>query len=248
MAHIATFDDGFVMAAAERAGYRGFCNASHLVLCDEGHPRFGQMLRASDLGLPFEGEAYGEGDAMLVEEAGSGEPRPAGQCERANLWVDRPIQGPKGELMVKSSFQLLAEACREHSLAQYSAECAVPVADIEALAREFTSHGTRAAVVSHGGTMSANGFYSAWAIMMLNVMIGNLNARGGAVASGGKFDPFGAGPRYDLASFPGMVKPAGVFLSRSKFPYEKTSEYRRKREAGQNPYPAQEPWFPISAP
>uniref|UniRef100_UPI001C5B8FEC hypothetical protein n=1 Tax=Aeromonas hydrophila TaxID=644 RepID=UPI001C5B8FEC len=91
-------------------------------------------------------------------------------------------------------------------------------------------------VVSHGGTMSANGFYSAWAIMMLNVMIGNLNARGGAVASGGKFDPFGAGPRYDLASFPGMVKPVGVFLSRSKFPYEKTSEFRRKREAGQNPY------------
>ena len=235
-------------AAAERAGYRGFCNASHLVLSDESHPRFGQMLRASDLGLPFEGEAYGEGDAMLVEEANSGEPRPAGQCERANLWVDRPIQGPKGALMVKSSFQLLAEACREHSFAQYSAECAVPVADIEALAREFTSHGTRAAVVSHGGTMSANGFYSAWAIMMLNVMIGNLNARGGAVASGGKFDPFGAGPRYDLASFPGMVKPAGVFLSRSKFPYEKTSEYRRKREAGQNPYPAQEPWFPISGP
>ncbi len=235
-------------AAAERVGYRGFCNASHLVLCDESHPRFGQMLRASDLGLPFEGEAYGEGDAMLVEEASSGEPRPAGQCERANLWVDRTIQGPKGKFMVKSSFQLLAEACREHTLAQYSAECAVPVSDIEALAREFTSHGTRAAVVSHGGTMSANGFYSAWAIMMLNVMIGNLNARGGAVASGGKFDPFGAGPRYDLASFPGMVKPAGVFLSRSKFPYEKTSEYRRKREAGQNPYPAREPWFPISGP
>jgi tetrathionate reductase subunit A len=45
-----------------------------------------------------------------------------------------------------------------------------------------------------------------------------------------------------------MVKPAGVFLSRSKFPYEKTSEYRRKKEAGQNPYPAHEPWFPISGP
>ena len=53
------------------------------------------MLRASDLGLPLMGSLW-RGDAMLVEEASSGEPRPAGQCERANLWVDRPIQGPKG--------------------------------------------------------------------------------------------------------------------------------------------------------
>ncbi|EOD55044.1 molybdopterin-dependent oxidoreductase, partial [Aeromonas molluscorum] len=234
--------------AAERAGYRGFCNASYLVVCDESHPRFGQMLHASDLGLPHGGEAYGEGDGVLVVEEGSGELRVAGQCERARLWVDRRLPTAGGTLAVKSSFQLLAEACREHSLEQYSQECAVPVSAIEELAREFTSHGTRAAVISHGGTMSANGFYSAWAIMMLNAMIGNLNARGGAVASGGKFNPFGAGPRYDLESFPGMVKPAGVFLSRSKFPYEKTSEYRRKKEAGQNPYPAREPWFPLSGP
>ena len=96
---------------------------------------------------------------MLVEEAGSGEPRPAGQCERANLWVDRTIQGPKGEFTVKSSFQLLAEACREHSLEQYSAECAVPVADIEALAQEFTSHGTRAAGsrAGRGGRCTSTG-------------------------------------------------------------------------------------------
>jgi tetrathionate reductase subunit A len=45
-----------------------------------------------------------------------------------------------------------------------------------------------------------------------------------------------------------MVEPKGVFLSRSKFPYEKTSEYRRKVEAGESPYPAKEPWFPISSP
>ncbi len=86
------------------------------------------------------------GDAMLVE-AGSGEPRPADQCERANLWVDRTIQGPK-----RSSRSRAASSCwprrAASTLAQYSAECAVPVADIEALAREFTSHGTRAAVVS----------------------------------------------------------------------------------------------------
>jgi len=231
-------------AAAERAGYRGFSNASHLVICDEQHPRFGQMLHASDLALLHAGEPRGAGDPVLVVDAVTGAPVPASECERARLWVDAKLGG----VAVKSSFQLLAEASREHTLAQYSQECAVPVAEMCNLAREFTSHGTRAAVISHGGTMSANGFYTAWAILMLNAMIGNLNAKGGAVASGGKFNPFGEGPRYDLTAFPGMVKPGGVFLSRSRFPYEQTSEYRRKREAGENPYPAREPWFPISGP
>lgn len=103
-------------------------------------------------------------------------------------------------------------------------------------------------MISHGGTMSANSFYSAWAIMMLNAMVGNLNMKGGTFASGGQFPAFGKGPRYDLKTFPGMVKPSGVFLSRSKFPYEKTSEFKRKKAAGQNPYPSQQPWFPISPP
>ncbi|MGL5038658.1 MAG: tetrathionate reductase subunit A [Aeromonas sp.] len=231
-------------AAAERAGYRGFSNASHLVISDEQHARFGQMLHASDLGLVYTGEPYGLGDPVMVIDAVTQAPMPANACEQAQLWVDTKL----GDVAIKSSFQLLAEASREYSLEQYSQECTVPVAAMSELAREFTSHGTKAAVISHGGTMSANGFYTAWAILMLNAMIGNVNAKGGAVASGGKFNPFGEGPRYNLMTFQDIVKPSGVFLSRSKFPYEKTSEYRRKLDAGKNPYPAHEPWFPISGP
>lgn len=33
-------------------------------------------------------------------------------------------------------------------------------------------------------------------------------------------------------------------LSRTRFPYEKTSEFKRKNEAGQSPYPARAPWYP----
>lgn len=33
-------------------------------------------------------------------------------------------------------------------------------------------------------------------------------------------------------------------LSRHRFPYEKSSEYRRKKESGLSPYPAKAPWYP----
>ena len=79
---------------------------------------------------------------------------------------------------------------------------------------------------------------------MLNNLIGNLNVKGGWVMDAGPFGPFGPGPRYNFAQFPGAVKPTGVTLSRTRFPYEKTSEFQRKKAAGENPYPAKAPWYP----
>ncbi|MGI1968372.1 tetrathionate reductase subunit A [Shewanella baltica] len=234
--------------AAKASGYRGFSNAGFLIVSEPTHPRYGQYLFASDLGLPFEGKAYGEQDSQLVVDATSGEVVLANQSQKAKLDVNQSVDTPKGAIAVKSSFQLLSEAAHSFEMAHYAKECDISEAQIIALADKFTSHGTKAAVISHGGTMSANGFYSAWAIMMLNAMIGNINLKGGALASGGSFPAFGKGPRYNLQEFDGMVEPKGVFLSRSKFPYEKTSEYRRKVEAGESPYPAKEPWFPISSP
>ena len=56
----------------------------------------------------------------------------------------------------------------------------------------------------------------------------------------------------DLATistkFEGKVGLKGIFLSRSKFPYQKTSEYKRRVAAGKSPYPTRAPWYPISAP
>lgn len=234
--------------AAKASGYRGFSNAGFLIISEPTHPRYGQYLFTSDLGLPFEGKAYGEQDSQLVVDATSGEVVFASQSQKAKLDVNQSVDTPKGAIAVKSSFKLLSEAAHSFEMEHYAKECDISEAQIIALADKFTSHGTKAAVISHGGTMSANGFYSAWAIMMLNAMIGNINLKGGALASGGSFPAFGKGPRYNLQDFDGMVEPKGVFLSRSKFPYEKTSEYRRKVEAGESPYPAKEPWFPISSP
>jgi tetrathionate reductase subunit A len=147
-------------------------------------------------------------------------------------------------IAVCTAFVKLRAEAHKKTLEEYAALCGVPVKEIEDLAREFTSHGKQAVANSHGGTMNGSGFYTAYAIAMLNNLIGNLNVRGGWVMDAGPFGPFGPGPRYNFAQFEGAVKPRGVALSRTKFPYEKTSEFKRKKEAGQNPYPAKAPWYP----
>ncbi len=45
---------------------------------------------------------------------------------------------------------------------------------------------------------------------------------------GGKFNGFAEGPRYNLVEFPGLVKPKGLNIARSKAAYETSDEYREK--------------------
>lgn len=148
---------------------------------------------------------------------------------------------------VKSGLQRLKEAAEKLSLAQYSEQCGVPEAQIIALAETFTSHGRKAAVISHGGMMAGNGFYNAWSVMMLNALIGNLSLSGGVFVGGGKFNGVSDGPRYNMNSFAGKVKPSGLSIARSKTAYEASEEYRDKIAGGQSPYPAKAPWYPFVA-
>lgn len=233
--------------AAQKAGYRSHSNAAFLIHADQADPRYGQYVHASEAGLHYEGDPLGKGDPALVVDASTGALTPAGKSFKALIELPEGFAVP-GIPRVATSFMLLAESAREHTLEEYSAFCDVPVEKIKDLAVRFTSHGTKANVFTHGGTMSADGFYTAWAILMLNALIGNLNEAGGTIPNAGTYHAFGKGPRYDLATFDGMVQPKGVFLSRSKFPYEKTSEFKRLKAAGKNPYPSPQPWFPLSSP
>src|SRR3546814_8115655 len=88
------------------------------------------------------------------------------------------------------------------SRADYAEACGIPVQVIEDLADEFTSYGKQAVTDMHGGTMNGAGFYTAYAIYMLNTLVGNLNVKGGLVLDAGPFGPFGPGPRYHFAHFP----------------------------------------------
>ncbi|XKH61539.1 tetrathionate reductase subunit TtrA [Halomonas sediminis] len=230
--------------AAEAAGEATHTNATHLVIDTEGHPRRGRFLRASDLG---QAEAGSEADLPMV--VADGELVQGTQVMAAELFVDREVALADGNsVRVKSSMTLLREAANEHGLAEYAEHCGIPEATIVDLARRFASHGRRAVTNSHGGMMSGNGFYAAFGMQMLNVLAGNHNRKGGSAVGGGQFNGVGEGPRYDLANFPGKRGPQGLFLSRSRFPYEKSSEYQRKVAAGENPYPARAPWRSLAPP
>jgi tetrathionate reductase subunit A len=161
----------------------------------------------------------------------------------AELLVDRVLVFGGREVRVRSGAELLRREAFSRDLAGWAALCGVPAETIAALAREFTAHGRKAAVSTHGGTMAGNGFVNAFSLVTLNALIGNLHWKGGTFTGGGGFPDNGAGPRYDLANFEGKVTPRGLALGRNNLPYERSSEFRRKREAGQNPYPAQKPWY-----
>ncbi len=234
-------------AAMTAAGEVSWTNATHLIVADPTHPRFGTCLRGADLGWPKVGDDKTP-DVYVVRLVGDGSVAAHTAPVPAELFVDEPMRiAALGETPVRvcSALAMLREQAGRKTLDEYAALCGVAPADIEAIAREFTSYGKHAVADAHGGTMSGSGFYTAYAIAMLNTLVGNLNVEGGLVLDAGPFGPFGPGPRYDFANFAGKVQPRGVALSRTRFPYEKTSEFRRKKEAGQATYPANAPWYPI---
>ncbi len=228
------------LAAAKAAGEVAWSNATHLVIADPAHARFGRFLRGSDVGAAVaEADRGKDADPFVVIDPATDAPVVAGATP-ATLFAEREIEIEGKPVKVATSLSLLAASARAHTIADYAAICGVPEDVVVGLAREFTSHGKKAAISSHGGTMAGNGFQSAFAIVMLNTLIGNLNRKGGTFATAGGFNPY-AGPRYKLADFPGSVKPAGVPLSRN-VPYEKTTEFKTKKAAGKA-WPAEAPWF-----
>lgn len=232
------------LKVAEAAGEASWSSATHLVVVQPGHARDGRYLRGSDLGMVFtEEERYKDGDPYVVFDPVTKKPVAHTEAKgEAALFFDGEAQAGTETLKLKSAMSLLRDEAFKHSLADYSAACGIPVNVIEGLARELTSHGKRAAVNAHGGMMSGGGFYNAYAVVMLNTLIGNLNRKGGTLVNGGAFKDAGEGPRYNLESFAGAVKPGGTPLGRN-VPYEKSTEFKRKKAGGQA-YPAQAPWYP----
>ena len=232
------------LRAAEAGGEPSFTNASWLVIAQDGHPRQGRFLRGSDIGMALaEADRYKDADPYLVIGP-DGQPLAAESAagavplEAAGLTVsvgDEPV-------LLKTSFELLRESALKEAQAEYSRICGIPVEVITGLADEFTRHGRKASAVAHGGMMGGNGFYNAYSVVTLNALIGNLNWKGGFAMNGGPFKDAGAGPRYNLESFPGQVKPHGVPLGRNAA-YERSAEFARRKAEGK-PYPSRDAWFP----
>src|SRR5690606_37394276 len=92
------------------------------------------------------------------------------QAEPAELFVERTVTLDGQPVLVSSSLSRLHAEARRMSLEDYARESGVPVEKITGLAERFTRYGKQAVANSHGGTMSGSGFYTAYAIGMLNTL------------------------------------------------------------------------------
>ncbi|RYA24728.1 tetrathionate reductase subunit TtrA [Malaciobacter halophilus] len=206
-----------------------FTNATHLIIQDKDDNS--KVLKIDNKELVID-----EKDGVLKE---------ASIVKQAKLFVDDIVLYKNKTYKVKSAMTLLKENAFEYDLEFFSNECGIGKDKIIQTAREFTSHGRKAAIDCHGGTMHTTGFYTTYAIMMLGAMIGNLNYKGGMSAGGGRYKDF-KGSKYNLISYDGKIKPKGYRIDKTRVAYEKTAEYKQKLSQGKNPYPAKDTWYPFT--
>ncbi|MBN2654991.1 MAG: molybdopterin-dependent oxidoreductase [Nitrospirae bacterium] len=223
--------------AASAIGHACYTNASHLVIVDDKHPNARKFLRMSDLdpSVPKEvGAAY----VVLTKD---NKVSAFDKVDSAQLDAEAVLKSTAGtEIKVKTSFRLMKEAVMEHNLDDYAKFSGVEKAKIEKVAREFTSYGTKAAVTQyHGAGNYISGTYASYPVAMLNALIGSVDRKGGYMKAGGGAAAWNSG-LYDLKTFEGARKLQGPPLSREKFAYEKTTEFKK------NGYPSKRPWFPFS--
>src|SRR5699024_5685386 len=136
----------------------------------EDHPLYGQFLRQADM---ENSEDDRDESPILVMDAETDKLEVESKVKNGILDLEEEVTlKDDTKVTVKTGFALLKESARKHTLDEYSDFCGVPAKTIVGLAKKFTSHGRKAAIITHGGMMSGNGFYNAWAILTLNVLIG----------------------------------------------------------------------------
>ncbi len=221
--------------AAKKVGEPTWTNAAYLIKIEDGRP--GALLRADEVGI-------GKKEQFVVIM--DGKPVTHDSVDNADLEVETTIKDatPKSTKIfnVKTPFLLLKDKVMEKSLQEWADLCGLNVETIVNLAREFVSHGKKATADSYrGACQHTSGFYMTRAIVMLNVLIGNFDWKGGMAVGGGHWTEMGGkeGSVFDLSAHPSKKKTFGIPLDREKIKYEKTTLFKD--------YPAKRPFFPLSS-
>jgi anaerobic selenocysteine-containing dehydrogenase len=217
-------------AAANAVKETTWSNASYLVKIERDGP--GALLRADEAGVGAKDEFV----AMI-----DGKPVAVNVHEGAAVVGDLVFTGTVGGYAVKSVFALLTEMARSKTVAQWGEECGIAEAEIARAAKDFTSHGKQAvAELYRGPVQHTNGYYNAQAIILLNVLIGNADWKGGLQAGGGHWHEDGTkqGPYNIKKLYADKAKSFGVPVTREKHKYEDSTLF--------SGYPARRCWYPFS--
>ncbi len=223
------------MTAAEDNGEASYTDATHLVRLDEM-----VFLTAEDAGVEPAQDSDGNpitGGRVVMTDAG---PVAADNATAGNLLGEFTVNG----IPVKPAFQLLGDRANERTLAEYADISGLRESEIVELADEFTSHGKRAATDMYRGPVQhTNGYHNGQAIITLNVLIGNVNHRGGLTAGGGGWHEDGSKtgapfPKSVVAAAPGGLKKWGIHINRQEAQYDKSTLFEG--------FPAKRPWYPFT--
>ncbi|UTW68613.1 hypothetical protein KHA80_13835 [Anaerobacillus sp. HL2] len=113
---------------------------------------------------------------------------------------------------------------------------------IAELAKEFTSYGKKACVEFNRGVYKhTNGWHGAQSLVVLNMLIGNFDWKGGTAKPGGGYSYLGdkPGQRYDIKSLhTNKVSSFGIPITKEGWNYEESTLF--------SGYPAKRPWYPFS--
>ncbi len=233
----ATFLENPNKDAASEDGETNSCDATHLVRTDEM-----VFLAPEDAGLEVPPVAEDEDEQpqfIVMTDDGL---TLHSQASAGQLEVSTTVNG----IPVKSVFTLLKERAQEKTPDEYAELAGVSVADIVELADELTSHGKKAAVEFYRGPVQhTNGYYTAQALITLNVLLGNIDHKGGMMVGGGHWHEDGSkdGEPYPLKEIhPGKLAKFGVPLNREGKKFDKSTLFNS--EGG---FPAQRPWYPLTS-
>jgi len=219
-------------AAADADGESTFTNATYLVKIVDGRPA--ALLTAREAGVGTSDQLVASRNGRLVAITPEDTKKPV----EGDLFVSTNVRS----MVVKSALQLIHEEATSRTMEDYVESTGIPLKQIEAVARELTSHGKHAGVEMYRGPVQhTDGYYSGCGIIVLNLLIGNPDWKGGMAGGGSHWHEFGGkeGNVYDF-SHPAALATSGPKLTREGSRYE---DYSLFRESG---YPAKRPWYPFS--
>lgn len=226
------------LAAATAAGEPNCTDATWLVIVQAGHANVGKFLTASEAGIVAPLDAanpvcIAEGSSVVTEAAIKGAVPPAvvGQLDPKDLGQNYiTVNG----IQCRTAFGLYDDRIHEKPLSEYATLAGVSVDTINTLATDLTSYGRKSSVWTYRGVVQhTNGTYAHLAVKILNLLIGNVDYKGGLSKGGGSWDEKNAAGGIDTTAVPGAVSASGVRMDRAMATYT-------------GPIPALRPWFPVA--
>ncbi len=222
-------------AAANAVGEPTWADATYLV--NTSDPKGGYVTTVA-LGLAEAPQPDAAGKVADPEPVClvNGQVTPTASAPTADLDAEIELSIGGKPVLAKTVFRLLRERAQSRTLEEWVGDAGVDPKTVADVAREFTSHGKRAAITSYRGpAMHANGFDAIRAIAYLNFLIGNHDWKGGHITGQKGFSPRAG--RYDLEKVAGANQAWGIPVTREKVKYEDSSFFTA------DGYPAKRRWY-----